>query len=253
MTRQAAFAFVILAATSGGLSAQSENRVESKDSVTVSAGIPREQLALEAELGGIVSQADRSVAAGSSSDAIAQYRKAIDFVQKHPVLAEREETVQKKLARACLYGNRVGEAVSIYAKLLEARKSDCAPSSPALAGCADAQYELAVAEMTGSDFSAAIPLLQQAEANYSTAGKFASSSHDLVMIQRKNEAQTSMMIAVSLARTGKTVDAIKAIRDAISGLQTVQSDLTINIGIRNDAAASLQQANVVLSRLNTTQ
>lgn len=61
------------------LLAQSDKPVRRKDSVTVSAGISKEQLALEDQLNGIVSKGDESLRNGDSADAITQYRKALEL------------------------------------------------------------------------------------------------------------------------------------------------------------------------------
>jgi hypothetical protein len=107
--------------------------------------------------------------------------------------------------------------------------------------------------MRGDDFSGALALLQEADSKYAKAEKFSTDSHEFAMIQHKSQGQTKLMIAVALARTGKTPEAFKTVEEAISELSRVQSDETITVGIRDDAARSLQQAQTILSRLKSMQ
>jgi hypothetical protein len=50
-----------------------------------------------------------------------------------------------------------------------------------------------------------------------------------------------------------TTEAVTTVETAISQLTRVQSDETINAGIRDDAARSLQEAQTMLSRLKSTR
>jgi len=233
--------------------AQTDKQIHRKDSVTVSAGISKEQLALEDQLNGVVAQGDQFLRGGSAADAIKQYQTALDMVQKQPLLVEREPWVLKKLAGSYVHANRPNDAIPIYSKLLDAKKADCESESAAASNCADAQYELGVAKMQAGDFSGALSLFREANSQYAKAENFSSDSHEFAMIQHKNQGQTKMLIAVALFRTGKTPDASKTIEVAISELTRVRSDETINVGIRDDAARSLQEAQTILSRLNSTQ
>ena len=253
MTRKVFLVSIVLALLPFQMFAQTDKRIQRKDSVTVSAGIPKEQLVLEDQLDGIVSQGDQLLRSGNAPDAVKQYQIAVDLVQKQPLLAEREYWVLKKLAGGYIQANRANDAIPIYARLLDARKPDCESELAAVSNCADAQYELGVAKMRGDDFSGALALLQEADSKYAKAEKFSTDSHEFAMIQHKSQGQTKLMIAVALARTGKTPEAFKTVEEAISELSRVQSDETITVGIRDDAARSLQQAQTILSRLKSMQ
>ena len=75
--------------------AQSDQRIQRKDSVTVSAGIPKEQLGLEDQLDGILSQSDQLLKAGNESDAIKEYLLAVELVKNEPLLAGKDYRVHK--------------------------------------------------------------------------------------------------------------------------------------------------------------
>jgi tetratricopeptide (TPR) repeat protein len=230
------------------MSAQSDKPVQRKDSVTVSAGIPKEQLVLEDQLNGIVSKGNQALRSGNASDAIKQYENALDLVHKQPLLAERENYVLDKLANGYVQGNRAKEAVPIYSRLVAERKRDCESESAAVSNCADVQYKLGMAKMHAGDFQGALDSLRDAKGNYAKAEKL-SDSHEFVMIEVKEQAQTDLWTAVALFQLGKTEDAIPLVEAAIPQFTRVQSDESITVGIRDDAGRSLQDAQTFLKRL----
>jgi tetratricopeptide (TPR) repeat protein len=232
--------------------AQSDKRVQRKDSVTVSAGIPKEQLALEDQLNGIVSKANQALRSGDAADAIKQYENALDLVHKQPLLAERENYVLDKLANGYVQGNRAKDAVPIYSSLLAERKRDCESESTAVSNCADVQYKLGMAKMHAGDFQGALDSLRDAEANYAKAEKL-SDSHEFAMIEVKEQAQTNLWVAVALFQLGKTAEATTIVEAAIPQLIRVQSDESITVGIRDDARRSLQEAETFVKRLKSKQ
>jgi tetratricopeptide (TPR) repeat protein len=249
MTKALVFAFLTLLPF--GTFAQSNKPDQRKDSVTVSAGISKEQLALEDQLNNTVSQGDQFLKNGNTSDAIKQYRNALELIQKQPLLVEQEPRVQRKLAVGYIRANQPSDAIPIYSKLLDARKQDCGANSEKPWDCADAEYELGRAKMYAADFVGALVLLYDADSKYVQAEKL--NSHEFAMIQLKSQGETKIFIGVALSRTGKTPEAITAVDTAIAQLTRVQPDETINVGIRDDAARHLQEAQTILSRLKSTQ
>jgi hypothetical protein len=107
--------------------------------------------------------------------------------------------------------------------------------------------------MYAADFVGALVLFNDADSKYVQAEKLNSLSHEFAMIQLKSQGETKILIGVALSRTGKTPEAITAVDTAIAQLTRVQSDETINVGIRDDAARHLQEAQTILSRLKSTQ
>jgi len=73
------------------------------------------------------------------------------------------------------------------------------------------------------------------------------------MIQVKNQGQTNVLLAVALFRTGNAREAATTLEEAVSQLKRVQSDEGILIGIRDDAAHSLQEAQTILAKLKSKQ
>jgi tetratricopeptide (TPR) repeat protein len=233
--------------------AQSENPVGRKDSVSVSAGISKEQLALEDQLNQLLSNGDGLLKSGNTSEAIAQYRKALELVQKQSLLTEQEARVEKKLAVGYMLANQPTDAIPIYEKLLSSQTSACNAASEKPSECADAQFELARAKMYARDFVGALALLKEAESNYVRAEKMEGKYHEFEMIQVKNQGQTNVLLAVALFRTGNSTEATKTLEFAISQLKRVQSDESILVGIRDDAARSLEEAQTILSKLQSNQ
>jgi tetratricopeptide (TPR) repeat protein len=232
--------------------AQSDQRIQRKDSITVSAGIPKEQLALEDQLNGILSQGDQLLKAGNAADAIKEYQLAVELVKKEPLLAGKDYWVHKKLADGYMRSKQPNDAIPIYEKLLDARERDCQPDAPTQLACADAQLDLGKADMQAGNFPDATPLLQAADSRYTKAEKLSVDSHEFAMIQVKNQGQTKLLIAVALYKTGKTPEALATVETAISELTRVQSDETIQVFIRDDAARSLQHAQTMITHLKST-
>ncbi|MFI5057604.1 MAG: tol-pal system YbgF family protein [Candidatus Acidiferrales bacterium] len=243
---------LVLAICSLQTAPQGDKRVQREDSIKVSAGIPKEQLALEDRLKEIISQGDQALRSRNAADAIKQYEKALDLVRKQPLLAERENHVLEKLANGYVQGNRAEDAIPIYTQLLAERKRDCESESAAVSNCADAQYKLGMAKMHARDFQGAIDALRDAETKYAKAERL-SDSHEFVMIGVKEQAQTNLWIGVALFQLGKTTEAASIVEAVIPQLTRVQSDQSINIGIRDDAARSLQDAQGFLQRLKAPQ
>lgn len=233
-------------------SAQSDKPVQRKDSVTVSAGIPKEQLALEDKLNEIISEGNQALRSGNAADAVKQYENALDLVHKQPLLAERENFVLDKLANGYVQDNRAKEAIPIYSRLVAERKRDCESESAAVSNCADAQYKLGMARMHAGNFEGALDSLRDAEANYAKAEKL-SDSHEFVQIEVKERAQTNLWIAVAVFQLGKTAEATTIVEALIPRLTRVQSDESITVGIRDDAGRSLHDAQTFLKRLRAAQ
>jgi hypothetical protein len=195
--------------------AQTNEQIQRPDSVTVSAGIPKEQLALEDRLNAIVGQGNQALRGGNASDAITQYESALELVQKQPLLAERKNYVLDRLANGYVQGNRAKDAIPIYSQLLDARSRDCESRSAALSNCADVQFSLGMAKLHAVDFEGALATLRDAESNYFKAEKV-SESHEFSAIQVKEQAQTNLWIAVALFQLGKTEDATTTLEAAIA-------------------------------------
>jgi tetratricopeptide (TPR) repeat protein len=228
--------------------AQSGQPVQRKDSVTVSAGIPKEQLVLEDQLNEIIAKGNQALSSGDAANGVKQYESALELVHKQPLLAERENYVLEKLANGYVRNNRAKDAIPIYSQLVAERRRDCESESAAVSNCADAQYKLGMTKMHAGDFQGALDSLRAAKGNYAKAEKL-SDSHEFVMIEVKEQAQTDLWIAVALFQLGKTAEATPLVEAAIPQLTRVQSDESINVGIRDDAGRSLQDAQTFLKRL----
>lgn len=146
------------------LVAQDKTSAERKDSVTVSAGISKEQLALEAQLAAVLSGADQALKAGRSADAVQQYEAALAMVHKEPLLAEQEPKVLRKAGNGYIEANRPGDAVATFQKLVEATSKQCDSETTMASTCASAQQDLGMAKMRAGDFNGGLASLQQAEA-----------------------------------------------------------------------------------------
>jgi tetratricopeptide (TPR) repeat protein len=240
------------------LVAQDKTPVQRKDSVTVSAGISKEQLALEARLAAVLSGADQALKAGRTADAIQQYEAALAMVHKEPLLAEQEHKVLRKAGNGYIEANRPSDAVATFQKLVDAMSKQCDSEITMVSTCASAQQDLGMAKMRAGDFDGGLASLRQAEATYVKAEKLSeaekeSEFHEYTMIQIMNQAKTKLLIAVALFQLGKTGDAVSTTEEAIPQLNRVKDDTGINPGIRESATSSLKDAQTVLARLRSAQ
>jgi tetratricopeptide (TPR) repeat protein len=231
--------------------------IQRKDSVSVSAGISKEQLDLEARLAAVLSGGDQALRNGHTADAVKQYEIALAMIDKEPLLAEQRERVLRKVGNGYIHAERPTDGVAIFQRLVGLTSKECDSETFSISACADAQQSLGGAKMRAGDIEGGLASLRLAAANYKKAvqlseiekpGEF---HHEYMMIQVMNQAQTKLLMAVALFRLGKSADAITTAEDAIPELHRVEDDGGINDGIRQSATNSLKDAQTILERLKS--
>ncbi len=215
------------------------------ESLTVSAGLSKPQLALDTQLNATLFAADRSLKNGRADEAVKQYEEALATVRREPLLADQEQRVLAKLGNGYMQANRPADAVPIFSKLLDTSKEDCAPESETLSTCGDAEEALAFAKMQAGDFTGALTDLQRAAASYATA-ETRGDGHEFAMIEVMKQAETKVLAGIALYRLGRTSAASASIEAAMPQLSSVQEDKDINPGIRDSAASSIKEAQSLL-------
>jgi tetratricopeptide (TPR) repeat protein len=220
-----------------------------KDSATVSAGISKEQLALEAQLNSVLSDAKEALRVGRTADAVKQYEAALAMVHKEPLLAEQEKRVLKEAGNGYIQASRPNDAIATFEKLVATLDKDC---DSLLETCANALQDLGFAKMHARDFTGGLESLRKAETTYEKAEK-SGELHEYSMIQVMNQAKTKLLMAVALFQLGKASDAVKTTEDAIPQLKRVKDDDGINVGIRDSAMISLKDAQNILQRFKSAQ
>jgi hypothetical protein len=70
--------------------ANQSNRIQRHDSVTVSAGLSKEQLALEDQLNALIFEGNAALNGGNFKEAVQHYQAALDLVQKQPLLKDKK-------------------------------------------------------------------------------------------------------------------------------------------------------------------
>jgi tetratricopeptide (TPR) repeat protein len=232
--------------------AQSNQPIERTDTVTVSAGISKEQLELEGRLDVVISNGDESLKSGDTAGAVKHYESALDLVHKQPLLAEKENKVLSKLAAGYMQNNRAKDAILIYSKLLAAKKKECEPGSDEAGSCADAQFDLGEAKLRAGDWEGALDLLKQAEANFGIAQK-QSDFHEIVMANVMEQAKTKVFIGAALFGLGKKTEGIAAVETGVAKLTQVQEDPMINPGMRESAGTLLRAGQTLLKTMRATE
>jgi tetratricopeptide (TPR) repeat protein len=219
----------------------SQKPPQRKDSVTVSGGISKEQLAAEQQLKDVLGIGDHARRSGNSAEAIRQFEKARDMVRSDKLLAEQQDRVLDKLGVAYLNNGRASDAVATFTALLEVRHNDCQPGSDSPLQCADAKQSLGYSKMLAGDFEGALPVLRDAEGNFGTAAK-PNDFEEYRMIAAKKQAETRLLVSTALFRLGRQQEAIAATESAIQQLKKVEANDKIQQSIRSSAADSRRQA-----------
>jgi tetratricopeptide (TPR) repeat protein len=219
-----------------------------KDSVTVSAGISKEQLALEAQLDDVLAAGDRARRSGDAAEAIRQFEKARDMVHSQRLLTEQEDRVLNKLGGAYIGGKRPSDAIATYSAVLKLREHDCPPESRSLSQCADAERSIGFSRMLAGDFDGALGALQNAAGHYGSAAR-PGDIEEFRMIEAKNQAESLSLVSIALLRLGRREEATKAVEAAIQQLKEVESNGNIQQSIRDSAANSRRQAQEQLEQL----
>lgn len=158
------------------------------ESVNVSAGVSRQQLALEAKLNEVLAQGDLAKRAGDIPAEIQSFEMARDMVRKDKLLAEQEDRVLWKLAGAYLNGKKPTEAASTYEVVLDLRRPHCDGKEGLVSDCASAQQMIGVAKIQGGDFDGALVDLRKVEPGYEIAASH-SPSEESRMVSIKDQAQ----------------------------------------------------------------
>jgi tetratricopeptide (TPR) repeat protein len=235
--------------------AQHKTPAQRKDSVTVSAGISKEQLQLEDRLGAVLAEGDSSLKAGHPSDAVKQYEAALEMVHKEPLLAEQETKVLTKAGNGYLAANRSADAIASFQRLMDVMK--CGSETTQLSTCGDAQRSIGLAKMQSEDFEGGLSALRLAESSYLKAEKQNEEGktviHEYTMLQIMDQGKTKLLIAVALFRLGKAEEAKATAEDAITQLNRVKDDKSINTGICESATRSLSDAHTILDRFKSAQ
>ena len=220
---------------------EEQKALQRKDSVTVSAGISKEQLASEQRLNDVLTMGDQARRSGNYAVAIRQFERARDMVRSDKLLAEQQDRVLDKLGQAYLGGGRASDAVAAYTALLELRHDDCQPASDSPSQCAEAKQSLGYSKMLSGDFQGALPILQDAEASFGTAAK-PDDPEEYRTIETKKQGETRVLISAALFRLAKRQEAVAAIKSAIQQLKKVESNTNVQQSIRDSAADSRQKA-----------
>lgn len=222
-----------------------------KDSVTVSAGISKEQLKIEAECDAKIEAARNARAAKKHTEAIAGLEQALQTIRTHPFLDSRRVTVFKQFGLVYLDLQRPADAVQAYRKRLEAQGKECAAKPGAddySSECAEGQQDLGIALIIAGDLSAALGMLQESAAGFAGSAEKTEFA-DIKMVYTKHFGDSKMYLALALGRSGKLSEAKSAIAEAIAAFTRVTQNTEAQDPVRAAAKQSLQTAESLRSSL----
>lgn len=252
MARRLISLTVLAGLSSGILLAQKAQPLPSrKDSVTVSAGIPKEQLKIEAECDAKIEAARDARAAKKHSEAISALEQALEMIRRHSFLDSRRVTVFKQFGLVYLELQRPADAVQAYRKRLEAEGKKCAakPGSDDYSSeCARGQQDLGIALIIAGDLGAALDVLQQSAAGFTGSAENTEFTA-IKMVYTKHFGDSKMYMAVALGRSGKLSEAKSAIAEAIAAFTRVTQNTDAEDPVRAAARKSLETAESLRSSL----
>ena len=221
-----------------------------KESTNVSAGILKQQLALEDKLDDLLGQAERARKTRDFAAEVVACEKARDLVHSETLLAEQQNRVLWKLAGAYLDAKKPIDAITTYETVLELRRPQCDPQTGLVSDCAEVEQMIGLAKMQSGDFAGSLDDLDHAIDNYGIAASHA--QFEMVkIVAAKDQAQTRLLRAVALFRTGRRDQAISENEEALNQLKQIESDANIQAPIRDDARKALDSGSQQLEKLKS--
>src|SRR5579883_1143021 len=205
MTRHWRFALLLVPSA---LMAQdsTQPKVERKDSITVSSGLPKEQVGFEQACDARISEAESLLANGETAKAIEALDAAWAMTTSHDSLQSRRWQILRDRGRVYLQRREFAKSIEAFRNRLEDEQVECknaADAVPNASTCAEAHIELGMAQvMSGENESGLRNLLQAAE-YYRMCTKEGPETTELARISyEKFVAESTVMAAVAKARLG---------------------------------------------------
>jgi tetratricopeptide (TPR) repeat protein len=241
---QLRYSFLFVTASLVCLCAQSsgaQTPTARKESIAVSANISKQQLEADDKLNGVIAKAEDAGRKGDLKALVERLQEALELVRGNPALLEQEDRVLRKAGQAQMSAKLFAEAERSFTELLALRKGDCKPTSRRVENCADAQFDLGIAQLYKGDFHEAVPSFRAALGSYEHAASNID-TEEYRMIKTKQQAEAGTFLAVSLFRIGRGAEAIPLLDKAILQFRLVQGNVNIQDAIRASSGEGLRQA-----------
>jgi tetratricopeptide (TPR) repeat protein len=219
---------LFIAVVNGILLCPNEAPLSIGQDVTVSAGIPQEQLQLEAECDRLIKQAQTMIKDADITKALACLDSAWELTQKHAFLTARKPSIAAERGHAYMLNGDYKQAVLAFKARLDYEKRSCDKkydASPYAIGCGEALLELGSAEMRLGDNATALFHLREAAACYEIFMDKGQDSAPLAKLGYKLYCGEARVLAgIAAARVGDKKDAMALINAGIENLEKVRTD-----------------------------
>jgi tetratricopeptide (TPR) repeat protein len=221
--------------------------------ITVSAGIPKEQLKIEADC--IAKLEDgKSYLAADPQRAIPLLQQALELAEKHDYLRLRRSEALESLGEAqAVLGNAI-EAIKAFRQRLQFYGEPCEQDSREPAACGEAEIEEASAAWWkggAASTASALVLARAARADFRRQQEL-DKSDAAIASHRASEARALLFESVVLAASGRWDPARSAADDAVVLLKQVLS-AGVPVNIRGKAVKDLDWANEMLKEIGARQ
>jgi tetratricopeptide (TPR) repeat protein len=221
--------------------------------ITVSAGIPEEQLDLEKECDRLISEAKASINGGSFSKALDLLDKARDLIQKHSFLASRGPFIAAERGNAHFQKGEYKEAVLAFTNRLELEKRSCdkrQDASPHAIACGQALMDLGSVELATGGNESALSHLREAAACFEIwIDKGRDASQLAKLGYRVHYGEATVLAGVAASRLGDRSSGRNLITAGIEAIEKARTDPAANAALVKAALQAVAFAKEQLTSL----
>jgi tetratricopeptide (TPR) repeat protein len=243
--------YVVVA--NGTLVCPNNERVATRQEITVSGGIPQEQLRLEKECDRLIDQAKALIKDGDASKALAFLDNAWDLSQKHSFLVSRQASIAAERGHAHLGKGDYRQASLAFKTRLDLEKRSCDKrndASPYAEGCGEALLELGSTEAVLGENTSAVAHLRESASCYGIWMDKGGGSSPLVKLgYRVHFGEATVMAGVVTVRLGDKSGGRSLINSAIENLEKARTDPIANPQVIDAAVRALAFAKEQLSNI----
>ena len=234
-------ALLIFAASVGQSQTPQPSR---KESVSVSAGLTKAQLATADEFDAKFAVARKAVR-DNPKDAVKQLRALLDAIAANDFLNHNKPQVLNAIGQAYLASGQASDAIKIFEQRLAMEQDNCKAQASYPSGCAEVQSDLANARIAAGDFGTATDLAREAVENFRRQVKLEQPYETQELqhyVHLLKLGQSTFVYAALLARSGNGTEAKLALQQTIGSLTEIVSNTEVQPSIRADAQQLLDLA-----------
>ncbi len=223
-----------------------------KQSVTVSAGYTKEELAIADQFDAKYREASDALGVGNAEAAVAQFRSLLDMLAGKRYLEHKRARLLTDIGAAYLAKGDTKNAIVFYEQRLELEKDACKPGAFYPSTCADAQMDLAMARMSAGEASTALELMRKAIENFRLHIK-SEDDDEFRVLHTRHLGEALLVQANFLVRTREPQKARSAVEEAVKLLEDASTNDKAQLSIRESARKLLNIALQYREQLKDTR